>query len=71
MTKRRWVKHNGKLCLEGYPIRIIRPGPNGRAFGLEHDGRTTLAYETLAMPKLDTKRQADEIDEFVGAQIRL
>ena len=66
MSTRRFIRSDGKLCLEGYPIRIILPGPNDRPYGLEHDGRETHAYETLAVAKRDAERQADEIDEFVG-----
>ena len=68
MSKRRFIRSLGKMCLEGFPIRITQPGPNGRPWGLEHDGRTTVAYETLEMAKIDAQIRADEIDEFVGAQ---
>ena len=61
---KKWISHDGSLCLHGYPIRIIGPGPNEFPFGLEHDGRVTSGYMTLAMAKSDGKRPAEEIDEF-------
>ena len=65
MDKQRfWRLHDGALCLEGYSIRIVRPGFGGLPFGLEHDGRRMFSYNTLACAKLDGERQAGEIDEF-------
>jgi hypothetical protein len=66
VKERTFVRHRGALCLEGYPIRISRPGPNGWPWGLEHDGQPTQTYVLLAVAKLGAFERADEIDEFEG-----
>ena len=65
---RKWMSHDGALCLHGYPVRVVRPGPSLFPFGLEHDGRTTFGYMTLNAAKTDGERRADEIDQFEDVQ---
>lgn len=70
MSKRQWIRHCGKLCLEGYPIRIVQPGPiSGAPFGLEQDSRATASFWTLAVAQLVAVNRADEIDQFTGGNL--
>ncbi len=65
-TRRQWIKHDGKLCLDGYPVHIRQnPPAHNFPYTLVWNGRESPAYCTLAMAMRDGERRADELDMFI------
>lgn len=57
-------KGENTLCVAGYPLRIVKPGPCNAPFGLEQDGKCTIPYWTLVGAKMDAEYRVLEINEF-------
>lgn len=56
------IRNECTLCLDGYPIQIIRH--NARSYEVTCEGLTASRTVTLAMAKLDAQRLAEDLDAF-------